>query len=152
MNHKIKTGSKDSTNTEQRTRTDTVTQTSHKHMNHMLLRLVVLTNLTTLTKFKIFPVCFFYPNKSRLCCFSNYDRFPLVINNILNLCVWYLHFSDRISPLHCFLMSLVIRKHNPAAFAVFYFIFIKHLILRKMFFFSWIRPWLFLVFTDILRL
>lgn len=59
MNHKIKTGSKDSTNTEQRSRTDTVTQTSHKHMNHMLLRLVVLTNLTTLTKFKIFPVFFF---------------------------------------------------------------------------------------------
>lgn len=101
---------------------------------------------------RYFLYVFFYPNKSRLCCFSNYDRFPLVINNILNLCVWYLHFSDRISPLHCFLMSLVIRKHNPAAFAVFYFIFIKHLILRKMFFFSWIRPWLFLVFTDILRL
>lgn len=143
MNHKIKTGSKDSTNTEQRTRTDTVTQTSHKHINHMLLRLVVLTNLRTLTKCKIFPVCFFYPNISRLCRFSNYDRFPSVINNILNLCVWYLHFSDRISPLLCFLMSLVIRKRNPAAshflkhpaFAVFYFIFSKHLILRKMSFF-----------------
>lgn len=66
---------------------------------------------------RYFLYVFFYPNKSRLCCFSNYDRFPLVINNILNLCV-YIFLTEFH---HFFVSSCLLWSENTTQQHLLYF-------------------------------